>query len=185
MCLIPKRLPSFGNESDELKRFLFIQLSHTVVVKRQSLQKSQLTFLVIVLKRDGFVPQWLELMEEESSLCFAFCPTESDFQLLNPSQNCWKFKGKKGVVAGQETASRLKSGPSQWNSMSSKSDTWYPLVSISVVRRHEGTSALKSCFHCRFGLIRKWVKKLGRKSYSWDTTKFCVASRISRQLIVF
>ena len=166
------------------------QTTHRVIIQRQRLQNNWLNVIGIILsyicrKGDGFVRQSLELLEDESSLCFAFRQTESDFQLLNPSQNCWKFKGKKGVVPGQETASRLKSGPSQWNSMSSKSDTWYPLVSISVVRRHEGTSALKSCFHCRFGLIRKWVKKLGRKSYSWDTTKFFVASIISRQLIVF
>ena len=148
MCLFQKRLPSFGNESDELKRFLFIQLTHTVVVKRQSLQKSQLTFLVIVLKRDGFVPQWLELMEEESSLCFAFCPTESNFPLLNPSQKLWKLRVKESFVPGHRTASSFKSGSSQWNSMSSIVDNWYPLVSISFASRLENISYLKPCFPC-------------------------------------
>ena len=87
--------------------------THTVVVKRQSLQKSQLLFLVIVLKRDGFVPQWLELMEEESSLCFAFCPTETDFLLSNPSHKRWKLKVKESVVPGHRTASSFKSGSCQ------------------------------------------------------------------------
>ena len=73
------------------------------------------------------------LMEEENSPCLPLRPTQWGFQMIRlPSTKSSNVVGEKGVsMPGLNTAPMSKCVFSQLNCMSSRSDTWYLLVSKS------------------------------------------------------
>ena len=75
-------------------------------------------------------------------------------------------------------------GSSQLNSMSSRSDTLFSLVSVSCAPTLESTSPLISNVPCSLGVMRTRGKCLSKNCCLWNSNKYQAASGLSRELIV-
>ena len=130
------------------------------------------------------VSQTLVLLEEESSPCLAIVNQNrvfSQWTRLKIVKN-WREKGV--PMLGLKTVTTSSWSFSQWQSTSSRSDTWYPLVSISGAPTLESNSSLISCVHCWLGLIETRDRWLSKYSLFWDNHKLQAARRFSWELNV-
>ena len=77
------------------------------------------------------------------------------FSSIRPLPNLVKLEGRKGVsMLGPEAAFKSSGSFFQLKSTSSRSDTWYPLVSMSCAPTPESTSSLFSIVPCWLRVIR-------------------------------
>ena len=87
----------------------------------------------------------------------------SVFSDLEPILIALQVKGEGGVsLPGRKIASMLGSGSSQWKSLTSRSDTRYPLVSLLCAPTLENTYSRISFVFCWLGVIgtlTRWLFK--------------------------
>ena len=115
------------------------------------------------------------------------CPSSIriGFSLSGPISEPLIVKGKNGVpMPGLKTASMFKSGSSQSNSISSRVDTWYPLVSMCCALALESISTRSSNIPSWFGVSGTRAGWLLENSHLWDNNKLQTARGKSRKIIV-
>ena len=85
------------------------------------------------------------------------------FSANEPISNSLKVRGEKGIsMPGRKSVSMFRSASSQWNSTSSRSDTWYLLASMSCALTLESTSSRMSivpCWSMVMGTRARWLIK--------------------------
>ena len=87
-------------------------------------------------------------------------------------------------IPGRQTLSKFTAGSSQQNSMHSRSESCYPLVSVSCAPTLESNSSLVSKVPCWLGVLGTRGKWLSRNFCLWDSNKDQAASGIARELTV-
>ena len=127
----------------------------------------------------------LLLLLELNSPCFSHRQLLLDWQrLIPPSANRKRWMGKMGYQFRSIDTLRIPEGSSQLSSMSSRSDSSYPLVSVSYAPTLESTFSLISNVPCWLGVMGTRGQWLSNYSCLGDSNKDQTASGISRQLFV-
>ena len=116
--------------------------TRTKISKTETCIRSQAHFLV-ESRMDDFSVIWgvrldaqtlVLLLFELNSPCLSHCQLLLGWQRLIPSENCQRWMWKMGYQFQVDKHSISTAGSSQLNSMSSRSDSSYPLVSYLVLQ---------------------------------------------------
>ena len=118
---------------------------------------------------------------------FSLCCSSSvriGFSAIEQISKSLKVKKVNGIsIARGNTESMLKTRSAQWNLIYSRSDIWYPLMSISCEPTLESTSSRVSIVPSGREVIETRARWLFKKSCSWDNNKFQAAREFSWELI--
>ena len=106
------------------------------------------------------------------------------FSAIEPISNLLKVEKKEESLSLVERPSKFKSRSSQWRSMSSRPDIWYPLVSRTSALRLERTSSITSNVPSWIGVIEIRAIWSFKRSCLWDKNKFQASRVITWELIV-
>ena len=158
---------------------------HTKYNELQSCIRSQ-AHLLVESRMDDFSVIWGFIGRSESGVVIvgadfsrsSSSSTNVGLAAVDPIWKPSKMVAKMGIKSVSTTTS------SQVNSMSSRSDTSYPLVSVSCAPTLESTSSLISTAPCWLGVMGTRGKGLSRPFGLWDSNKKKAASGSSRELIV-
>ena len=185
----------FEKHCDRLKHFNYIlnQSTYTVIPFEENLCKLNQKIFQFLFKMGDFALNavgWLGLFETANVTGeIVLSSTSSSRMVFSAIEMIWisfKVEEKREVsMLGRKTATLFKSGSFQWNSMSSKRETWYPHFPMFCAPTFESISCRNSIVPCWFDVTETSTRWLFKSFVFQTATKSNLAEKFLGTLLTF